>query len=321
MIIIDWNMHFGNILFVGACCARLSLEGDELMRINELAWFMRVAETGNVTQTSDELHISQPTLTRALQRLEEELGTELFERRRKRLSLNESGEILFPHAARAVNEIQAASDRIKALQNPQGGTISLTFVTSFGSWLVPKLLNEFQAVWPQARFTLRGCAADDVLASVRSGEADAGIMSPRPADPTLEWIPLASEPLGLAASSSHVLSSRPSVASSDLEGLPFVALRKEFGLRQITDAYLAANGVAPNIVLEATELSTLWGLVQAGVGVAVLPMREAVPGVTVVPFSGGDAQRLAGLVLDPQRRLPPSGDRFISFVRAWAEGN
>ena len=286
------------------------------VRINELVWFMRVAETGNVTQTSDELHISQPALTRALQRLEEELGTELFERRKKRLSLNESGEILFPHAARAVDEIKAASDRIKALQNPLGGTISITFVTSYGSWLVPELLSEFRTAAPEARFTLRGCAADDVLASIRSGEADAGIMSPRPADPSLEWIPLASEPLGLATSSRDELARRPSISVSDLEDLPFVALRKEFGLRQITDAYLMTRGLTPRIVLEATELSTLWGLVQAGVGVAVLPMREPVLGVSVVPFEDGDAQRLAGLVFDPQRRRPPSGDRFISFVRS-----
>ncbi|MGO4147629.1 LysR substrate-binding domain-containing protein [Paenarthrobacter sp. YAF11_1] len=286
------------------------------MRISELVWFMRVAETGNVTQTSAELHMSQPALTRALQRLEEELGAELFARHKKRLLLNESGEILFPHAARAVSEIQAAKDRIKALQNPHGGSISLTFVTSYGSWLVPQLLSDFQKTSPQSHFTLRGCAADDVLASIRSGEADAGIMSPRPADPSLEWIPLASEPLGLATSIGADLSRRTTITPSDLHELPIMALRKEFGLRQITDSYLAGHGLVPNIILEATELSTLWGLVQRNVGVAILPAREPPTGVKVIPFEDRDAVRLAGLVYDPQRRLPPSGDRFISFIRS-----
>jgi DNA-binding transcriptional LysR family regulator len=288
------------------------------MRINELVWFMRVAETGNVTQTSEELHISQPTLTRALQRLEEELGTDLFQRRKKRLSLNESGEILFPHAARAVSEIQAAGDRIMALQNPAGGTVSLTYVTSFGSWLVPQLLSGYHSDLPDVRVALRGCAADDVLASVRSGEADAGITSPRPADAALEWIPLASESLGLAVPTSDPLARQETVAASDLKSVSFVALRREFGLRQITDAYLNSNGVVPKIVQEATEVSTLWGLVQSGVGAALLPRRQTIAGVTVIPFSGGDAQRLAGLVIDPKRRLSPAADRFVSFVRSWA---
>ncbi|MFJ5699993.1 LysR family transcriptional regulator [Arthrobacter sp. NPDC093139] len=289
------------------------------MRISELAWFIRVAETENVTQASEELHISQPALTRALQRLEEEMGTELFARRKKRLSLNESGEILFPHAARAVNEIDEANARIRALQNPLGGAISLTYVTSFGSWLVPQLLSEFQQSWPQSRFTLRGCAADDVLASIRSGEADAGIMSPQPADPSLEWIPLAYERLGLATSIDGDLSNRTTITPSDLQTLPFVASRRQFGLRQITDSYLARHGVVPNIILEATELPTLWGLVQKNVGVAILPFQEPPSGVKVIPFIDDDAVRPAGLVYDPQRRLPSSGDRFISFIRSRKE--
>jgi DNA-binding transcriptional LysR family regulator len=156
------------------------------------------------------------------------------------------------------------------------------------------------------------------LASVRSGEADAGITSPRPADSSLEWIPLAAEPLGLAIKDDAALADRASVRVAELDGLPVVALRKEFGLRQITDSYFAKHEMVPEVVLEATEISTLWGLVQSGVGVAVLPMREPPNGVRVIPFEEGDAQRVAGLVCNPHRRLPPSGEKFVSFVREHA---
>ncbi|MDN4597290.1 LysR family transcriptional regulator [Leifsonia virtsii] len=283
------------------------------MRIDEIAHFRALAAEGHPALAAETLGVSQSTLTRSLARLEQEMGVELFERRRGHLELNQYGEILLAHAVRAESELENARARIAALRDPSGGTVSIGYVSSFGGWLIPRVISEYRALFPDIRFVLSGGTADTVLDALRDGATDVAFLSPDPRDPEIEWLPLTAERLVLGVPEGHPLAERDAVSVPDLEPYDLVALRTGSGLRHIADAYFAAHGVVMDPVIEVSELSTLRGLVRDAVGVALIPDTPAEPGIVAVPLRD-EATRVIGLARNRTRSQSAAAEQFARFV-------
>ena len=287
------------------------------MELRELEWFVALADSEQVTRTAERLHITQSTLSRAINRVERHFGTALFDRTGKRLRLNRYGEVARAHAARVLGEIDAAEQRVAAMLDPHSGVVSLGFVTSYGAWLVPRLMQEYREQAPSAQFLLEGGAADEVLDMLRHESVDATICSPQPRDEDIHWHPIAVEPLRLVVGQHHPLAAAKKIDLAEVAGETFVALRPEFGLRQIFEALCAKAGFTPEVAVEATEIPTLWGLVDAGAGVAVLPAAASGPrpkGTKQLVITNSEAVRTAGFATLAERRQSPPVARFIEFV-------
>lgn len=285
------------------------------MHLDELHWFVVLAETEHVTDAAAELHISQPTLSRALARMEDEVGTPLFDRVGRRLRLNAYGEILLEHARRSLAEIRSATERIAALRDPDTGTVRLAFLHSQASWFVPDLLRRFRAEAPRVQFGLVQGAAHEIVEALAGGRVDLAITSPRPEG--YRWRGLYLERLCLAVPRGHRLAGRTRIRLADAGAEPFVALAPGFGLRQLTDELCAEAGIEPQVVFEAMEIPTMEGLVAAGFGVAVVPVprpERAEPGAVYLPLSQTSAKRHLGLAWSADRPLPPAAQRFAEFV-------
>ncbi|MCV7287317.1 LysR family transcriptional regulator [Mycolicibacterium wolinskyi] len=285
------------------------------MHTDELSWFVVLAETEHVTDAATELGISQPTLSRALARIEEQVGVPLFDRVNRRLRLNGYGEILLEHARRSIAEMRSATKRIAALRDPDSGTVRLAFLHSQASWFVPDLLRRFRAEAPRVQFGLVQGAAHEIVERLAGGQADLAITSPRPEG--YRWRGLYMERLCLAVPRGHRLASRTRVKLADAGNEPFVALAPGFGLRQLTDELCAEADIDPDVVFEAMEIPTMEGLVAAGFGVAVVPVprpERAEPGAVYLPLSQASAKRQLGLAWSADRSLPPAAERFADFV-------
>ncbi|MED7948849.1 LysR family transcriptional regulator [Streptomyces sp. BE20] len=292
------------------------------MEIRELQWFVALAESEHVTAAAERLNITQPTLSRAIARLEKRVGVPLFDRRQNRLRLNKYGEVFRAHVVRAISEIDRAEQRIATLVDPDTGTITLGFLHSYGTWLIPELLAGYRTIAPATTFELRGSAADVVVDGVRRGRLDLGVTSPRPVGDDLQWSPLRDEPLGLLVPVGHPLASRSRVETAELTAEEFVALQPEYGLRQVTDRLCERAGFAPRIVLECTELSTLRTLVTSGLGVAVVPSTgdlAAYEGRAVhVPLADPQAYRTIGVIVAAGGPRAAVVARFHDYVRSTA---
>ncbi|MGV9800922.1 LysR substrate-binding domain-containing protein [Mycobacterium sp. NPDC003449] len=285
------------------------------MHLDELAWFVVLAETEHVTDAAAELGVSQPTLSRALARLEEELGVALFDRVHRRLRLNGYGEILLEHARRGLAEMRSATERIAALRDPDTGTVRLAFLHSQAGWFVPDLLRRFRAEAPRVQFSLAQGAAHEIVERLAGGRADLAITSPRPDG--YRWHGLYMERLCLAVPREHRFASRSRIRLADAGAEPFVSLAPGFGLRQLTDELCAEAGVEPQVVFEAMEIPTMEALVAAGFGVAVVPVpraERAEPGAVYVPLAQASAKRQLGLAWSAERTLPPAAARFAEFI-------
>lgn len=286
------------------------------MDIEELRWFAALAESEHVTETAARLHISQSTLSRGIQRVEQQLGAQLFNRSARKLALNRFGEVARTHVLRALGELEAAEQRISAMRDPGRGVISLAFVSSLGSWLVPEIIGSFNSVEPETTFHLEGGAADHVLDLVRTRVVDAALLAPRPDDTTFNWMEVVDEPLVLVVPKDHPVAGADRLHLQEVMDESFVGLRQEFGLRQIGDRLCASAGFKPRMIVEATEITTLWGLVSAGLGVAILPRLEGplAQGAHQVDIADTAAHRTVGLVWLVGRRQPAPVARFIDFI-------
>lgn len=286
------------------------------MNLEELQWFVVLAETEHVTEAATELGVSQPTLSRALARFEREAGTRLFDRVNRRLRLNAYGEIMLEHARRGIAEMRTATERIAALRDPDSGRVRLAFLHSLANWYVPEQLRRFRESAPAIGFDLFQGPAHEITRRVLDGQADIAITAPRPDLPGIVWRRLYVDQLCLAVPQEHRLADRAKVRLSAVASEPFIALGEQAGLRQLTDQLLADDEVDPDIVFEATEIPTVEGLVAAGFGVAVVPVpRDGGTSKTVhVPLSNAGARREVGVVWARERALPPPARRFADFL-------
>jgi LysR family transcriptional regulator, transcription activator of glutamate synthase operon len=292
------------------------------VNLEELRWFVVLAETEHVTDAAAELAVSQPTLSRALARFEREAGAPLFDRVNRRLRLNAYGQIMLEHARRSIAEMKSAGERIAALRDPDTGRVRLAFLHSLANWYVPEQLRRFRESAPTMGFDLFQGSAHVITQRVLDGQSDIAITAPRPEAPGFVWRRLYVDQLCLVVPQGHRLATRARVRLSAAAGEPFVALGEQAGLRQLTDQLLAEDGVHPDIVFEATEIPTVEGLVAAGFGVAVVPIpRDGGTSKAVhVPLSNTGAKRDVGLVWDRNRRLPPPAQRFAEFLSNNAPG-
>ncbi|MFX0579503.1 LysR family transcriptional regulator [Nocardia nepalensis] len=290
----------------------------------DLLWFTTLAELERVGAAADRLHIAQPTLSRMLARLERRLGVELFDRHGKRIALNDFGRIYYEHARRAQSELDAAAQAVADRIDPAKGVVRLSFLHSFGSWLIPQLIGGFRRGSAGISFTLWQGAFDAVVGQILDGTADSAIVSPRPSAAGLGWRKLLDQPLVLAVPAEHRLAARRQIRLADLGDAEFIVMHSGFGMRRIFEELCAAANIRPRIAFESSDLVTVAGLVAAGLGVAVLPLQDPVPaadslsGLVTVPLADAGASRDVGLIWSAT--APPSDAvrRFRDFTEDWA---
>ena len=242
------------------------------MELQTLRWFLTLCDTENMRDTAAMEGINQSTLSRALGRLEADLGVELFHRHGRRLALNRFGLLFREHAARAVDELGGARRRIDALANPDTGLIRLGFLHSVGRWLVPEILRDVRSVAPGIRFELHQGFARELFTWLAQGDIDAALVTPPPEGNAARWHPLREQRLCLALPVEHPLAAVPGLTLAGVRDEPFVAFAPTTDLRRVIDRLCEEAGFEPVIAFESEEIATVRGLIGAGLGVGVLPL-------------------------------------------------
>ncbi len=287
-----------------------------------LRYFQQVADGATVTEVAELYQVSQPGVSRGLQRLEEEIGTPLLTRSGRLLRPTHAGNVVKRHVDTMLHALDDALAAAEELVDPESGLVRVAFQLSLGNWLVPDLIAAFRAAHPRVRFAFEH--SHDALGSslVAAGRADLELTARRPRNPEVEWERLFSQPLRLALPPGHRLAGRPELALADAATEDFVMLGPEWELRTLTDELCARAGFTPRVAFEEDDLAVVRGFVAAGLGVAVVPAQlgEDGPGgrsaERLVPLTDPGALRDVGLAWSRRRRLLPSADLFRRHVLA-----
>lgn len=261
-----------------------------------LAQFAAVARHEHVTRAARELGVPQSTLSRAMVRLELDLGVTLFARQGRTVSLTPAGRGFLASVERALGEVERSAESVRADADPQSGRVAFGFLHTLGPETVPALLRAFRADHPRIRFQLVQNYGEAMLAGLRAGELDLCLTSPVPDASDLVVRRLDEQPLRLVVPADHRLASRRRVRLAEASGELFVSLEAGYGLRRITDALCAEAGFTPRVAFEGEEAETLRGLVAAGLGVALLPPPLVPrPGVVELTVTAPRAVREIGV--------------------------
>lgn len=280
-----------------------------------LRWFQLVADGETVTDVSATEHISQPGLSRALARLEQQVGTPLLRRQGRTLRLTEAGAAFKRHVDSVLHHLDDGLAAVEQLLDPETGVVGVAFERSMGTWLLPQLVSGFRAEHPGVRVRLHHSGDAPGTAG---GEVDMTLTSRRPVGPGQRWSRLLGEPLVLVTSSRHRLAAADAVSLGDLADEPFVVLRRPSPFREACEDLFAGAGLAATVEYEADDLATVQGFVAAGLGVAVVPASALVGRCEVVPLRDRAAVRDIGLVWSQERRMLPSASLFRDHVLAQA---
>jgi len=286
------------------------------MDTDALRWYQQVADGTTVTEVSDLVGVTQSGVSRALARLEAEIGTPLLRRSGRTLRMTHAGAVFKPHLDALLHHFDDGIAAVSQLTDPGTGTVVLAFQQSLGTWLVPDLVRSFRAGYPGAGFQL--IVVRDELHSVAldGGNAELEIGSRRFPDETERTERLALEPLRLAVPREHRLAGQRRVRLAEAAGEPFIGLRPTSALRKLTDDLCEAAGFRADVVFEGDDLSNVRGFVAAGLGLAVVPAPragspEAAPGSVVHrEIEDPGAIREICLTWSADRRLLPAAEEF-----------
>ncbi|WP_205706006.1 LysR family transcriptional regulator [Kineococcus indalonis] len=278
-----------------------------------------VADHRHVTRAAHELGLGQPTVSRALARVQEVVGVPLLAPHGRGVRLTAAGHALAAAARRALGEVERGVRAVREDDSPATGRVALGFLHTLGAAAVPALVRAFREEHPGARFRLTQGAAGALLAQLTAGDVDLVLTSPLPAAPGLRARALLEQPLVLCLPAEHRLARREHLALADVAGEPFVLFEHGYGLRETADAMFAEAGVRPAVAFEGQDAGTVRGLVAAGLGVALLPAPgPARAGVVERPLSGPSTTRTLGIV-QREGPLPRVAAAFRDLVLARPE--
>jgi DNA-binding transcriptional LysR family regulator len=264
------------------------------LELRQLRYFVVVAEELHFGRAAARLHMTQPPLSQTIQGLEAELGTALFFRTRRSVSLTPAGLALLPEAQRLLEAAQALPAIARRAAAGESGRLALSFVSTADYSVLPTFLRDFRQRYPQVQIDLREATSDVQLDELAEGRIDVGLLIPPLPErlkAELSYVPVIAEALVLAAPQGlPALRGKQRVALKSLSDLPLIIFPRRIA-PALHDAILSCfrnAGLTPHIGQEAIQMQTIVGLVSAGMGIALVPQSVSNlkrPGVEYRPLS------------------------------------
>lgn len=287
------------------------------MNLHHLRYFAELARTGHYTRASEELCISQPSLSHAIRQLEEELGVPLFEKNGRNTTLTCFGVQFLECVENILKTLDTEVENLK--RSAKGaGTIRLGFLRILGVHWLPALAERFlKNQEPDSiHFTFHSGATEDLLKGLRARHYDLVFCSHPNDDTGLLCIPVIRQKLVLIVPEKHPLSEFDSVSLEETLEYPFIYFAKSSGLRYDIDGLFRAVGRQPKIMFETEEDQVIAGLTSRGFGIAIVPEMEILKELHVkqIQISHPCAERIIYMICNSHIFTPPAVENFRQFV-------
>lgn len=291
------------------------------MELHQLRYVVAVARTGNFTRAAEECHVSQPSLSQQIRKLEEELGERLFDRLRRRTRPTPAGAAFLRRAGRILAEVDAARREAVETRGRLRGTVSLGVLPTIAPYLLPAVLTAFTARHPEVEVV----ALEETTARLQqlalAGEVDLALVSPPIRDEHFAVEALFEEDLLLAVPPGHRLARQPAVAAAELAQERLIVMQEGHCLGDQVLGFCDLRGVQPAIRFRSAQLETIQALVAAGLGVSLIPAMavraERAGGPACRPFRGVRPRRQLAVLWPRQRPPGRAAKALLQLLHTW----
>lgn len=250
------------------------------MTIRDLEYFVALAETRHFGQAADRCHVTQPTLSMQIAKLEGELGVKLFERDKRRVALTEAGRQILTRAGTVIDGVHEIRDVARGLVDGLSGPLYLGVIPTVGPYLLPHLLPELREIYPDVKLYLREEKTDQLVEQLHHSALDAAILSLPLDTPDLECAVFFREELVAGLPEGHTLARKKRIAMKDLADEPILLLEEGNCMRDQTLNLCRGSRPADPEGYRASTIESLRQMVSAGMGCTFLPKLS-----TVGPFA------------------------------------
>jgi len=290
------------------------------MELQQLRYFCAIADTGSFSRAAQQTHVSQPSLSQQIRKLEDELGARLFDRLGRTVRLTELGQAFLPGARAVLRDLEAARTEVVEHKSAIAGAVSVGVIPTIAPYFLPPVLASFSRKYPQLRVTVMEEITPLLLERLRGGHLDLAIVALplQIRGHEFDAFPLQDERLYAVLPKKHSLRKRRSVSLGDLEDDSFLLLRDGHCFRETAVAACKRARMNPRIVFESGQFSSILSMVSAGLGVSIVPAMavEKRPGCCFIPLGDIKATRTVGVVTLHGRSLTRASDAFLAHLGA-----
>jgi len=286
------------------------------MEIRQLRYFLEIAQTEHLTQSAQNLFVTQSTLSHGLRQLEQELDVALFERLGRGLKLSQAGAEFRVYATRALKEIEAGRMALADLSGLQSGKLTVGAFPTFLNTVVPATVATFSQSHPKVTIEVRDLRAGPIEEQLLRGELDLGIAFHPTEHAEIETEPLFDERLLLVVRPAQPLAKRRTLAMKELAGVPLALLSRSFATRRLIDASLRQAGVAPTVRVEMESVEALLGVCRFGDLASIVPQRAAqqAPDLHAIALTEPQMVRHAGILWRRGASRSPAAREFAALL-------
>jgi DNA-binding transcriptional LysR family regulator len=268
------------------------------VQLQQLAYFVAVAEVRHFTRAAQTLRVAQPSLSKQIKTLESELGAPLFSRARGNITLTPAGEALLPLARRILADVETARREVQDLTGLRRGRVRLGATPSLFAGLLADALARFRVRYPGIELRVEEGGSRDLVGDLARGHLDLAliILPGKSTGPALETTPILREDL-VVVSARAARPARPYVRIEDLRDQPLVMFRSGYDLREATQAACRQAGFEPTFAVEGGEMDAVLRFVEAGLGLALVPSMVLAgrPGLAGTPLAPPGLERTIAL--------------------------
>jgi DNA-binding transcriptional LysR family regulator len=245
------------------------------MEMHQLRYVVAVSRAGNFSRAAEQCHVSQPSLSQQILKLEEELGERLFDRTKREARLTPHGEAFLPRAVRILEEVDAAKREASDAQSLLRGRLTLGVLPTIAPYLLPEVLMTFAEGFPGVEIVVQEDTTARLLKLAHAYEIDFALASRPIQDKRMEVRDLFTEELQLALPPGHPLTRKRTVSLADLEKERFIVMKEGHCLGDQVLNFCERRDLKPTIHFRSAQLETIQALVHSGVGISLVPAMAA----------------------------------------------
>lgn len=296
--------------------SNLYMKGLPSLELLQLHYFQTVARLEHMTKAAKKLQIAQPSLSKTISRLEEDLGAPLFNREHRQIKLNEFGELFLKRVDRVFLELNEGRKEILELSNQQESKITLAVTIPR---VLPDLLKSFLSQYPNVKFQQFLQPSSFVKGQLVEGKIDYCLSSIPIDAPDIVWEPLITEEVYLIVPPGHPFSNRDTIKLEEAKKESFIQMHTGYGFRNLTDQFCYEAGFTPHIAFEGDDPTVIGDLVKQGLGIAFIPEMTLLHQFGQFPHSLRITEphclRTIGLAWSKSNYLSETALQFREFVK------